>query len=221
MSDLVRIFATLLVVALAVVVGRGLGSVPTRPAPSDALAPSGALQDAGFTFAPGTSAPDHQAFTDAIAAARPEARRLIGLIDGAVTVGFGDAGPTAAGVTRRIGERYEVVVDLEGVSRRLGRRGVSRVVLHELAHVVDFALVPENLRAALDAGIPAGYPCPPGQPTGSCAETWERFAESFAKWAAGDIGVDVYVGYKVPPPRGSLTQWGAPLGQLADTLSKR
>ena len=42
----------------------------------------------------------------------------------------------------------------------------------------------------------------------------ERFAESFAKWASGDIGVDLYLGYKVPPPD-DLANWGAPLAALA------
>jgi hypothetical protein len=50
--------------------------------------------------------------------------------------------------------------------------------------------------------------------TGSCAPQQERFAESFAKWASGDIGVNLYAGYAVPPP-GDLEAWGAPLAALA------
>ena len=43
----------------------------------------------------------------------------------------------------------------------------------------------------------------------------ERFAESFAKWATGDIGVDLYLGYKVPPPD-DLAGWGAPLADAGE-----
>lgn len=219
MPGVLKAVATLLVVALAVLAGRSLGSVSPAAGPPGLAPLSPAVREAGFSFAAGTFASDRRAFTDAVAAARPEARSLVEMVDGAVDVSFAPAGPGAVGLTRRVGERYEVVVDLEGVTRRHGRRGVSRVVLHELAHVVDFALVPESLKASLDAGIPAGYPCPPGQPTGSCAEIWERFAESFAKWATGDIGVDINTGYDVPPPNGSLSMWGAPLGRLAQSLS--
>jgi hypothetical protein len=67
--------------------------------------------------------------------------------------------------------------------------------------------------ATLQAGIPAGYGCEQGT-SGACATAPERFAESFAKWATGDIGVDLYIGYKVPPPSPTLDAWGAPLARL-------
>ena len=86
-------------------------------------------------------------------------------------------------------------------------------MLHELGHVVDHALVPDDVMARLEAGIPAGYGCDQGI-AGACAAPPERFAESFAKWATGDIGVDLYVGYKVPPPGPTLDAWGAPLTAL-------
>ena len=38
-------------------------------------------------------------------------------------------------------------------------------------------------------------------------EEIKRFAESFAKWAVGDIGLDLNVGYKVMPPEPSLSAW--------------
>ena len=62
------------------------------------------------------------------------------------------------------------------------------------------------------AAIPRGYGCEEGQ-TGACAIPDERFAESFAKWALGDIGVGVDLGYKIPPPD-DLESWGAPLAAL-------
>ena len=73
--------------------------------------------------------------------------------------------------------------------------------------------------ARLEAGIPAGYGCDQGI-AGACAAPSERFAESFAKWATGDIGVDLYIGYKVPPPGPTLDAWGAPLERLAAAGSR-
>jgi hypothetical protein len=156
---------------------------------------------------------DQQVFLSAVAAARPEARRLIGLIDGLVWVSVGPIGPMALGMTAPYDGVYSVRIDLAGVTARLGQPGVDRVVLHELGHVVDFALLPEALTTALDAGIPRGWGCEYGK-LGSCASGEERFAESFAKWAMGDIGVNIDVGYKVPPPGPTLDAWGAPLARF-------
>jgi hypothetical protein len=62
----------------------------------------------------------------------------------------------------------------------------------------------------LDATVPRGWPAA-GPSSGSSASPQERFAESFAKWATGDIGVDLYLGYAVPPPP---LDWGTPLGEV-------
>jgi hypothetical protein len=121
-----------------------------------------------------------------------------------------DAG--TVGTTESRGDRYGVDVNLGLVARRYGQRGIDRTVLHELGHVVDFALVPQALDDELDARIPRGFGCEQ-QSSGACASERERFAESFAKWATGDIGVDLYLGYKVPPPD-DLAAWGAPLARL-------
>src|ERR671920_613962 len=110
--------------------------------------------------------------------------------------------------------RYVVTVDLALVSRRYGARGIDRTVLHELGHVVDHALVGDDVMAPLQAGIPAGFGCEQGV-SGACATSAERFAESFANGAAGDIGVALYVGYKVPPPAPTLDAGGEPLDRLA------
>lgn len=171
--------------------------------------------DAGFHFAPGVIAGDRQAVEAAVAAADPQARRLIGLVDGLVDISVGNAGPGAAGVTAPRGKRYDVVLDLAGVGSRLGPRGVSRLVLHELGHVIDDVLVPPGLKQRLDDGIPRGWGCEEGV-TGSCAIREERFAESFAKWAMNDIGADINIGYKVPPPRLTLAEWARPLTRLRD-----
>jgi hypothetical protein len=156
---------------------------------------------------------DQQVFYSAVLAARPEAQRLIGLVDGLVTVSVGPTGPGALGLTAAYDGQYAMKIDLATVTARFGQAGVDRVVLHELGHVVDFALLPGELTTALDAGIPQGWGCEEGK-LGSCAARVERFAESFAKWATGDIGVNIDVGYKIPPPGPTLDAWGAPLARF-------
>ena len=169
---------------------------------------------ATFRFVAGTAPADRAAFLAAVAHARPPARRLIDLVDGLVDVRVGPTGePGALGVTESGGPRYDVTVDLGRVAGIYGQRGIDRVVLHELGHVVDHALVSDDLMATLQAAIPAGYGCEQGT-SGACATAAERFAESFAKWATGDIGVDLFIGYKVPPPSPTLDAWGAPLARL-------
>jgi hypothetical protein len=176
---------------------------------------SPAVRARSFRFA-GVAPLDQQAFLTAVAAARPEARRLIDLVDGLVTVHVGPTGPigTTAGAVGETAAHpdgtYDVTLDFASVFPTMGQRGIDRLVLHELGHLVDFALLPDALIARLDAGIPAGSGCDEGR-LGGCAAREERFAESFAKWATGDLGFDLYIGYKVPPPSPSLDAWGAPL----------
>jgi hypothetical protein len=167
---------------------------------------------ATFTFDPGIAPADRDGFLRAVADARPEAQALIARVDGLVDVHVAVTEAGSVGTTQSSGDRYRVDVNLGLASRAYGQRGIDRVVQHELGHVVDFALVPPALDAQLDAAIPAGYGCE-GQKLGGCAIPVERFAESFAKWASGDIGVDMYLGYKVPPPA-DLSGWGAPLSAL-------
>jgi len=167
----------------------------------------------GFRFGPGVTPAHRAAFETAVATARPEARALIERVDGTVAVQVADTGAEAAGTMQERADRYDVTVDLDGVASRLGVRGVTRVVLHELGHVIDRALVPEQVRADLDAMVPAGWVCEEGH-VGACAQREERFAESFAKWAVNDIGVGLSIGYKVPPPAVPLDTWGLPLTGL-------
>ena len=108
--------------------------------------------------------------------------------------------PGAIGLTEDGEPGYRVTIDLDLVLARYGPRGVERTVLHELGHVVDHALLTDDVTAALDAGIPAGLGLRGGQARAACASREERFAESFAKWALDDIGVNLDIGYKVPPP---------------------
>jgi hypothetical protein len=169
---------------------------------------------ADLTFDQSVSQPDRALVQREIALARPEARRLIGIVDGLVTVAVGSAtngGPDAIGLTQTTRDGYLVTLNLGGAWEGEGERGVQRLVLHELGHVVDFVLVKPELAGRLDALIPAGYGCQVGTsaPIG-CAPREERFAETFAKWCTGDIGVNLPIGYKVAPPA-SLDDWGAQL----------
>jgi hypothetical protein len=176
---------------------------------------SDSARRATFRFDPTVAPADRQAFVGAVAAARPEARRLIALVDGLVEVRIGPTGvPGAIGLTEDGDPGYRLTVNLDLVIQRFGSRGVQRTVLHELGHVIDHALLTDDVIAALDAGIPAGWGCDNGN-LGACANREERFAESFAKWALGDIGVNLDIGYKIPPPAAPLDVWGAPLARLA------
>ena len=167
---------------------------------------------APIRFDEAIAAGDQQIVRGVIAEARPEARRLVELVAGLVTITVGRPGARVAGSAGPTADGYSVVLDLGGVYRASGMRGVRRLVLHELAHVVDHALVPSALEEELDAATPAGFGCD-GNVSGGCAAREERFAESFAKWATGDIGHDLYLGYRVPPPA-SLSDWGRPLAVI-------
>jgi hypothetical protein len=169
---------------------------------------------ADLTFDQSVAPSDRALVQREIALARPEARRLIGIVDGLVTVGVGSAttgGADAIGLTQSTRDGYLVTLNLGAAWEGEGERGVQRLVLHELGHVVDFVLVKPELAGRLDALVPAGYGCEGGTsaPIG-CAPREERFAETFAKWCTGDIGINLPIGYKVAPPA-SLDDWGAQL----------
>jgi len=169
---------------------------------------------AGLTFSPDVVPADRELVLRDIAGARPEARRLIEMVDGLVTIYVGDTssvGGDAIGYTQPTGNRFVVKLNLAAVYRLEGERGTQRLILHELGHVVDTVLVQRDLAAKLDAPIPLGYGCEPGtQAPIGCAPREERFAETFSKWCTGDIGVNLPIGYKVAPPA-SLDDWGAQL----------
>lgn len=171
---------------------------------------SAGVRAAGLRFAPEVAPQDRARIIGAIAAARPEARRLIDVVDGLVTVRVGAVDESAVGLTAQTADGFDVTLDLGLVLQLSGDRGIARLVLHELGHVVDFAIVPDALDQSLDAQIPRGYGCAEGQPTSACAPRAERFAESFAKWATGDLGFNLALGYKVMPPD-SVEAWGADL----------
>lgn len=151
----------LVVRAVAVVAVLALAGVVRPPgAPPPALSASAHPQltqgqiDAGMTFGPGVQPFDRQLIESAVAAAQPAARALVERVDGITTIDVGPTPAGASGVTRGGGDHYDIVLDLGEVYRALGPRGADRLVLHELGHVVDHALVPEAVKAQLDAGIP-------------------------------------------------------------------
>jgi len=168
---------------------------------------------AGLTFAPGVSAADRSWILESVARARPEAARLIAEVDGLVVVGTFAAGGTTLGVTA--GHERGFTVDFN-VAYLNGDRVSDRatVVLHELGHVIDFALVPAELNTRLDAQIPHGGPC--GMAI-DCDRVEERFADTFAKWALDGAVSAVGAGYGIPVPA-SIEGWGAPLAELSFRL---
>jgi len=155
--------------------------------------------------------------TDAVARARPEARRLVDEVDGVVDVHVhsGDA----LGYVRDDGVADRLTLSLDADELAMGYDDASRhqVVLHELGHVVHRVLLPDTLVEVLDAGVPRAGACRAGPDTGDCAQTGERVADTFAKWALGDPGTTMAVGYDVPAPP-NLDIWGAPLSALAGRL---
>ena len=217
MPDRSRTFVVLAVALLAAVlslaVARSRVAAGTAASARQVGHITAAERAATFTFDGSVAPYDRQVVLDAVARAKPDARRLIAAVDGLVDLSVAPAGAGAVGTTQLVGSRFRVVLNLGAAARAGGQRAIDRLVLHELGHVVDGALVPATLRARLVAQVPQGYGCVDGV-TGACAAPVEIFAESFAKWATGDIGVNLNLGYTVPPPD-DLARWGAPLAQLA------
>jgi hypothetical protein len=213
--------ARLPLLAVAVVIalflhGRAGGSVTTasgHPGPDV----SDQSRAATLSFAPEVTPADRTWILAAVAQARPEAARLIGEVDGLVTIQTEAGSAQVMGWTQRHDDRYRISLNIALLD---GERAIDRpnTVLHELGHVVDDALVPRDLATRLDAGIPRPATCgDTGGPFGACAPQAERFADTFAKWALGGAVSQVGAGYGIPAPP-SLEDWGRPLGALAAGL---
>ncbi|MGH2948963.1 MAG: hypothetical protein ACRDPC_22380 [Solirubrobacteraceae bacterium] len=210
-----RALIALLLCAVAVVATeRFLGASAREAAASGEITPD--IRAEGLRFAPDVSERDRAWILAAIAAARPEAQILIDEVDGLVqvrthsnqgdTIGWARSGPHGSVIS----------VDTAALN---GDRALDRnvVVLHELGHVIDYVLVPDELVARLDQGIPRGECAPGSEPFGACAIAEERFADTFAKWALRGAVSLAGSGYGIPTPT-SLEGWGAPLGRLAVEL---
>jgi hypothetical protein len=178
----------------------------------DTVKITAAARAAGLRFGADVAPADREWIVAAIARARPEAARLIGEVDGLVSVGT-TVEDGALGVTRGGPHGFEVGFDM---ARLNNDRVMDRatVALHELGHVIDFALVPAAANAKLDAQIPHGGPCGPAI---DCELVEERFADTFAKWALNGAVSEVGAGYGIPMPA-SIESWGAPLAELAFRL---
>jgi hypothetical protein len=184
-------------------------------ADGDTVLVTDAAQRRALGFAPSVVAADRRWIRAAIARARPDAARLIAAVDGVVEIRAIPEDGATLGVTR--GGEKGFTVDLV-VARLNGDRAGDRdtVVLHELGHVIDFALVSAGVNAALDAQIPRGGPCGAAI---DCDRPEERFADTFAKWALGGAVSAAGAGYGIPLPA-SLEAWGAPLSRLAYSLPR-
>jgi len=201
---------------LAVISLRGeLAPAPAAGAPEL----TDAARRATLRFAPGVRPAHRDAVLAAIADARPEARRMIAEVDGLLEVDTQDIPvPGAAGLARSVPGGYAIHLDMAAIAGNpLADRRM--VILHELGHVVEFALVSDELLAILDRGVPAPTQCAAHIVAvgASCAEPAERFADTFAKWALRGAVAELTVGYGVPTPV-SLEAWGAPLAALAAEL---
>jgi hypothetical protein len=176
---------------------------------------------ATLRFADTVAPADRAWILAAIAGARPEARRLIAEVDGLVEITTDLDVPGAIGLARVEGDHAVLSLDIRELD---GERALDRgvVVLHELGHVVDLLLVPDELMSRLDAGIPRAGTCSSwaAEPTGACTAVEERFADTFAKWALHGRFSLAGSGYGIPMPA-SIEDWGAPLGRLAAGLDAR
>lgn len=218
-----RAIAALLVIALAglaVLIAAGDRAIGDGVS-IDTPRISEAERAAGARYDPSVPEPDRAWIEASLAAARPEAQRLIAEVDGLVEYKVHHGDPL--GVTRSevspLHARFEISFDVASLD---GLRTQDRAVtvLHEYGHAIDLALVPKELGHELEAAIPRSGPCGNygGVLTGSCAAPAERFADTFAKWALrGSVSV-VGAGYQVSNPP-SLEDWGAPLVALSNRLA--
>jgi hypothetical protein len=215
---LVAVLVVVLAIAGAALAARpGLVPGPAERVDADhggALTPE--IRSATFRFGADVAPADQQWILAAVAATRPEARRLIDAVDGMIEVhGIASDGRTA-GVAGSIGDHYYVNLDLDTL-RALGPKLRDHVVVHELGHVIDFALVPQAVNNQLDQGIPRLETCTGQGSDGGCAIPEERFADTFAKWALNDavgpVAGSLAAGYRVPPPN-NLVGWAEPLVAL-------
>jgi hypothetical protein len=179
-----------------------------------------AVRAAGLQFDPAMAPADRAWVLAGIRSARPEARRLIDEVDGMVAVGTMPPQQRAIGLTMPLGPaHYQILLDVANLD---GYEEPDRntVVLHELGHVIDFALLDDSLRARLYDIPRAGSCVSVAEPRGDCAAPRERFADTFAKWALRGAVSLAGAGYGVAAPA-SLEDWGAPLSGLAASLPAR
>jgi hypothetical protein len=176
---------------------------------------------AGLRFAADVAPADRAWILAAISHARPEAQSLIAEVDGLVEVTtYPDEATLGSveSVARGADMTFTLNLDIGDLN---GEEIVNRdtVVMHELGHVIDHAIVPDDMLAELDKGIPHIGGCMHAD-TGSCTAPAERFADTFAKWALRGAVSVAAGGYSVAAPA-SLEEWGAPLVTLSLDVAAR
>ena len=223
-----RRMLTLLVIAVvagaaAAFAGGHDGTFASPQGAADTARIESADRAAGLRFATGVAASDRAWIEAAIANARPEAQALVAEVDGLIEMRTHRGLPIGFTDSLMRGDRATFAISLDTVLLN-GRRVTDRdvVVLHELGHAIDLALVPRELNDRLEAQIPRTGTCVNDSHglAGSCTEPVERFADTFAKWALRGSVSAVGAGYGVATPA-SLEEWGAPLGTLAGELARR
>jgi hypothetical protein len=172
------------------------------------------VKAASFTFDASVAPGDQEWILGAVAKVRPEARQLIDDVDGMVTISmYAEPEGQAVGTAQQVAPgRFEVRFNRAYLD---GDRKVDRdsTVVHELGHVIDFALMPEGMREQLAAQLPNSGTCFTAE-TGDCTAPEERFADTFAKWALRGAVSAAGAGYSTLAPA-SLESWGTPLATLA------
>jgi hypothetical protein len=208
---------TLRIVAVAVVVALGVGAKvtasrgakPVEAGMQHELTPQ--IRAAGLTFGAEVGPGDQQWVLAAIAKARPEAQALIGAVDGMVTIHTVDVpGAPFVGLAQPGTDDIQLNLAYLDGERKQDR---TQAVLHELGHIVDFELVPDEQMRQMAGAVPTTGACMTPE-SGGCTAAEERFADTFARWALRGAVSAYGAGYQVMSP-GSLESWGEPLGLIA------
>jgi hypothetical protein len=169
------------------------------------------VRAAGLTFAPDVAPGDQQWVLAAIAQARPEAQALIAAVDGLVTIHtMNDPNAPFVGLAHEGTDDVMFNIGYLDGERKQDR---TKAVLHELGHVIDFELVPDEQMQQLAGAVPTTGACMTPE-SGGCTAAEERFADTFARWALRGAVSAYGAGYQVMSP-GSLESWGEPLGLIA------
>ena len=182
---------TLLVVAVvasaAAFAGGRDGTFASPQAAADTARISAEERAAGLRFAATVAAGDRAWIEDAIARARPEAQALVAEVDGLVEMGTHRGLPIGYTESVMRGDQATFAISFDTVLLN-GRRTTDRdvVVMHELGHAIDLALVPQALNDRLDAQIPRTGTCVNDSHglAGSCTEPVERFV----RFSVADTG---------------------------------
>jgi hypothetical protein len=207
------VIAVVVVLAIGGKLASGHRATAAQSGPQHELTPQ--VRAAGLTFAPGVAPGDQQWIQAAIASVRPEAKTLIDAVDGLVVISTPNMpGAPWEGLAQEGTDQIQLNVGYLDGERKQDR---TIAVIHELGHIVDFELIPDDQMQQMANEVPTtGGACMTPE-SGDCTAPEERFAETFAKWALRG-SVSSVAGYGVMAP-GSLESWGEPLGLLAAKLT--